>query len=180
MAGSIIKRPEKMSKDKKIPDGVKIFLFRWWTAGACCFLGAFGTGYGAMSDPLDLIFLLAAIISAVMIFIFNPMMQMLYDVRRAGRIVNGEYRNQRLSAKIFRHIREIFKCYLVSFTTYMLYQGVNSLLVMVQGYDANATIIPVEPFLFGFLFSVFYLFFSSLSDLCVMAVRKRKEKKING
>lgn len=165
----------KMPDRKKMPDSVKIFLFRWWTAGACCFLGAFGTGYGASSSPLDLLFLLSAIISAVMIFIFNPCMSMLYDIKRAGRIVNQEYRNQTLTQKILRHIREIVKCYFTAFVVYMLYQGVNTLLVMAQGYAENSRIIPLEPFLFGLLFSLFYTVISSLSDTAVLLFRKSKE-----
>lgn len=164
-----------MTKEKKkFPDGAKIFLFRWWTVGACCFLGAFGTSFGASQSPYDLLFLLSSIISAVMIFLFNPMMLMLYDVKKAGRIINQEYKKQKLSSKIFRNIREIGKCYFISFMTYITYQGVNFFIVMAQNFDENAFFIPLEPILYGLLFSFYYLLISALADKVVVLFRKKE------
>lgn len=164
------------NKDKKFPDSFKIFLFRWWTVGACCFLGAFGTFFGAQSTPIDLLFLLAAMISAVTIFLFNPIMSLLYDIKRGGRIVNKEYKKQSLSSKIFRHIREIIKCYFISILVFFLYQGVNSLLVMAQNYDENAFIISVEPILYGLIFALFYDLLSNITDKVVVIIRNKKGK----
>ena len=161
---------------RKFPDGLKIFIIRWWSMGAVCFLVAFGTGFGASSNPLDLVFLLAAVISCVTIFLFNPAIMMLYDVKVAGRIVNNEYRKQELKQKVWRHIREIIKCHAVTILVYLTYMGINMAHVRITGCNPDDIFLPVEPILFGLFFAVYHEAFSGLSDSIVMTIRARKAR----
>lgn len=170
-----MERRVRMSK-KRLSDGVKIFLFRWWTAGAICFLVAFGTGYGVSSSPLDLVFMLALVTSLVMIAIFNPVIMMLYDVYRAGRIVNNEYRTQDTYSKILRHVREVFKCYFVVVFEYFIYQSINIVLILLLGLGSESVVLPIEPIVYGLLFSMIYQLVNGISDKIVSIYKGRGQK----
>lgn len=163
--------------DRRIPDGVKMFVLRWWMVGAVCFFVGFGTGFGASANPLDLVFLLCSVIAALTVFVFNPIIFTLYDIRKAGRIVNAEYRSQPFSGKILRNVREILKCYAVGILEFMTYQGLNSLYAAMRGDAGGVVVFPIEPVMFGLIFVVYYCSISSLSDRIVALIRAGRNRR---
>ena len=163
--------------NKRISVGIKLFVLRWWMVGAVCFFVGFGTVFGASSNPLDLVFLLCSVIAALTVFVFNPVMFALFDIKKAGRIVNAEYRNQPIGRKILRNVREIVKCYAVGILEFMTYQVVNGIYATTQGGAGDSLILPIEPVIFGCIFAVYYSSISALSDRIVSLIRTERNRR---
>lgn len=75
--------------------GLKVGFFRWWLSGAVYFFIAWGTNLGMKEDPLDLIFVLGVVTGVAHIFIFNPIVYGMFDIKRNGKIVNKNIMNER-------------------------------------------------------------------------------------
>ncbi len=176
--------PEPAEKKKsilsKIPDGVKVEFFRWWFVGAICFFIAWGTNLGK-NDPFDLIFVLALVISLGHIFIFNPIVYGMFDIKRNGKIVNKKINERHIWEGALLKTFDFFMCLVVSILVYATYECINRLIIHFGNMSSTTVPFPVEPFGYATLFLVFYLIISFIVNkiilLCSYIQRKRVEKK---
>ena len=171
------KKPSFLSK---IPDGVKVEFFRWWFVGAICFFIAWGTSLGE-KDPFDLIFFLALAISLGHVFIFNPIVYGMFDIKRNGKIVNKKINERHIWEGALLKILDFFQCLVVSILVYATYETINRLIIHFTNISETTVPFPVEPFGYTTLFLIFYIIISFIVNKAILLVsfikRKHLERK---
>ncbi len=175
-------QPDEKKKNflSKIPDGIKVEFFRWWFVGAICFFIAWGTNLGK-NDPFDLIFVLAIVISFGHMFIFNPIVYGMFDIKRNGKIVNKKISERHIWEGALLKTFDFIQCLVTSILVYGAYECVNRLIIHFADLSETTVPFPVEPFGYASLFLIFYLAISFIVNktilLCSYIKRKRVEKK---
>lgn len=163
----------KKSILSKIPDNVKIAIFRWWLAGAVYFFIAWGTNLGMNADPLDLIFVLGLVLGVCHIFIFNPIVYGMFDIKRNGKIINKKYYERTIMQNIFLRLGEIFRCLIITVLIVATYELLNTTINSISGNTQN---IPIkgEPFLFATFYIIYYFIYDLIKNLIYRFIDKKE------
>lgn len=162
-------------KKLNISDNTKITIIRWWFVGAACYFIAFGTSVGENTDPFDLIFFLGIGIGAMNVILFHPIIYHMFDIKRRGVLQNKKYLERGILGNVGLSLLEIFKCMVIVWLVYLVYDAINIILLGFDASDAEI-ILGVEPILFGIIFVCFYNLFASIVDGIYIAVEKASGK----
>ena len=161
---------------------LKIALFRMWAAGAVCFFAAWGRAGPQEADmnnvsaafSLNLIGGLVAIMVLCDIIIVNPIIRM-----ASGKRVFGEEKKGTMFflSLPFHFLRVAAIMALIIGTYYFI----NVFFIRIFSMEESAVPVPLEPFLFGIMYGLYYLLFETaykaVSGKLVSAVYK--SDKIN-
>ncbi len=162
---------------KRMSDKTKISIFRWWFVGACYFFIAMGTTLAERTDMLDLIFFLGIGIGIINVIVFHPIIYHMFNIRRRGKIQNRKYFERGIMGNVGLALAEIFKCLFIVILVFLVYQGINSVLLALMGIeDTTQVILAGEPILFAFFFVCFYNLLASIVDKVWMEIEKATEK----
>jgi hypothetical protein len=141
---------------KRISDGVKEVLVRWWIAGMCYFFIGVGTQAGLMQSPLDLVFFLGVGIGLVTVVIYNPIVYGMFDVKRNGRIVNDSYYEKKGRERILYNLSLVFLNIVIVSFVYLTYQGINEAMCSAEKQPSGTILFPCEPFGFATFYVLYY------------------------
>lgn len=136
---------------RRLPGWWKILFVKFWFAGATCFFFIWGLG-GYLADLMDLLFVTGLALGAVTDLLTNPVL------RFFERTPGANARWMMVSRKGYISLPlNILYAYVVLFFVFMLYNGINLVLIRAAGGE-NRIFLGVEPVLFG----LFYLGFDQL------------------
>ena len=161
---------------QRIPDGVKVGFFRWWLSGAVYFFIAWGTNLGMKEDPLDLIFVLGVVTGVAHIFIFNPIVYGMFDIKRNGKIVNKKYYERTIFQNVFLNLAEIFKCMIITVLVVATYELINTTILAITNQTASTIPVKGEPILYASFFIIYYQLYESCKNLVLRLNDKKKGK----
>lgn len=156
----------------KISDRVKIAVLRFWLVGLIYYLIGFGTDLGAKEQPYDLIFVLAIVIGACHVILFNPIMYKMFDIERNGKIINKKIEERKVWQGVLLNLLEILKCFVVVILVYLTYQLINYVIYSILQLTGN--ILPVEPILFGLFYMLYYELFTSIKNKIILIIEKKR------
>ncbi len=158
-------------------DKTKISIMRWWFVGAAYFFIGMGTSLAEYSDPLDLIFFLGVGIGVLNVLIFHPIIYNMFDIRRRGKIQNKKYFERGIFTNVGLALAEILKCLIIVILVFLVYQGINTLLVSIFTYEEDAVALAGEPILFALFFTCFYNLFAGIVDKVWTEIDKANQEK---
>jgi hypothetical protein len=153
-----------VAKGKRFSDNTKVSFFRWWFAGALYYLLAFGSGVGQSDSFLDLLLFLGLGMGIATLFVFNPIVYGMFDIKRNGRIVNQKYNERTLLVGVVQKLLELGKCFLVVLLVALLYQLLNLGIQVMRNLPEGTISIKGEPFLFATFYLGIYNACSFISD----------------
>lgn len=159
---------------QRIPDGVKSGFFRWWLAGAIYFFIAWGTDLGMKKDPLDLVFVLGIVTGVAHIFIFNPIVYGMFDVKRNGKIINKKYYERTIMQNVLLNLGEILKCLVLTILVVLTYELLNTIIIAATNSSTNTIPVKGEPFLYASFFIVYYQIFEVVKNLIYRLIEKKR------
>lgn len=162
---------------KHMSDKTKISIMRWWFVGATYFFIAMGTSLAEYSDPLDLIFFLGIGIGVLNVLVFHPIIYNMFNIRRRGKIQNKKYFDRGIFANVGLALAEIFKCLVIVILVFLVYQGINTVLLSIFTYEEDAVALAGEPILFALIFTVFYNLFAGIVDKVWTEIEKSNQEK---
>jgi hypothetical protein len=153
-----------MAKRKRFSDTVKVSIFRWWFAGALYFLLAFGSTVAQSNSLLDLVVFLGLGMGIATIFVFNPIVYGMFDIKRNGRIMNQRYNERTIIVGVVQKLMEMGKCFLVVLLVALVYQLLNQALQVIRQLPPQTISIKGEPFLFATFYLLLYNACSFISE----------------
>ncbi len=145
-----------VDKIKKIDDIYKIIFFRWWFSAAVCFFIAMGLQLGNQNTTFELIFTLGLGMGIVNLFIFNPIITSVFDIKKRGKIANKKMNERSILEGVCYMLSEIFKSMITVYIVSWIYQGINMLINLVGNYSSTNMSFPLEPIGFGIIFTFLY------------------------
>ena len=157
---------------KRFSDNFKIGIFRWWFAGAVFFFIGFGTSLG-QSSAMDLMFVLSLVLGLGTVFVFNPIIYRMFDVKDQGRIINAEYFARPLLRRVLYDLLEVLRAFVIVALIWGTYTMLNTVINAIAGNSPDTVSLGVEPFLFATL----YLCYFSLISKIVKGIRSLFRKK---
>lgn len=157
-----------VEKIKKIDDRYKIIFFRWWFSAAICFFIAWGLSFGNQDTTFELIFFLGLGMGIGNLFIFNPIISSVFDIKRRGKIANKKMNERTVLEGSFYMLAEIFKSLLAVYLVSWVYQGINILINYLMNNPKDQVSFGIEPITFGIIFTIIYLVLGWLWDLVVI------------
>lgn len=153
-----------------IPTAVKIMFVKFWFSGAICYFFLWGLGL-YVEDPFQLMVILAVGLGIVTDLLAN-------NVLRSMEIEKGEF-NKWMMVTMRKHwsiFINVLYAGVVLFFVYKTYDVVNRAILQA---DESASIIAVEPILFGLLYMGFDLLFIAMKNVLVKIIRDA-EKRVSG
>lgn len=147
---------------RKWKESTKIAVFRWWFAGAVYFMIAWATPLGQGSF-IDLVFFLGVAGGLGTVFIFDPIVYGMFDVTRAGRIVNKKYYERTVWQGAARKLMELFKNFTVNALVAATYTAGNLMLCAWAGAPEGTILWAGEPFGYATLYLIFYRLLSGIA-----------------
>ncbi len=171
------KEEKKSNFLSKISDNTKIMFFRWWLVGAIYFFIAWGTNLGLNSDAFDLIFILGVVTAGVHIILFDPIIYGFFEVERKGKIVNKKYYERTILEGAWLKILEFFRCFISTILVFLVYQGINYLIIKFIKPGYNGIPLKGEPIIYATFFVIFYYLLLKIEELVVYIFGKIKKGK---
>ncbi len=168
-----MKEDDKKPFLQRIPDKVKIAFLRFWLIGLIYYLIGWGTELGMHDNPFDLIFVLALVIGACMIILFNPIINKMFDIERNGYFINKKIEERKIYQGVILNLLEFFKCLLITILIYLTYQLINTCLMNV--FNTKNVPLQGEPIIFGLLFTLYYELISFIRDKILLLFTKIKK-----
>ena len=154
----------------ELKTALKVTLFRMWAAGSVCFFAAWGRA-GPTGDTMEnvgdafsfnLIGGLIAIMVLADIVIVNPVIRL-----ASGKRVFGEEKKGAMFVlSMPLHIIKVTSIMLLIVGTYFL---LNTFFIRVYSLDTQHVPVPLEPFLFGFLYGLYYFVF----DIVIKFIKEK-------
>lgn len=142
---------------------------RWYLAGASYFFIAFGTGLGNRVSALDLIFVLAAVVGVLTIFVLDPICYRVFEIRRKGENVNLSYLTRKGWRLYGYKVLQLLRVMLVIAFISLVYALANRVINQLGGYPPDTVKLKGEPFLFASLYCVVYW----LTDKLILFVTRK-------
>ncbi|MDC7221044.1 MAG: hypothetical protein PQJ59_14000 [Spirochaetales bacterium] len=142
-------------KQKKISPSVVVFLIRWWTAGAVMYFIGWGTALGQYDNSIDLIFGLGTVYGLIQSYILGPVFKMLYNIGPVK-----DYKELSYGRKFLWRVSDVSLGIVTVVFVYAIFVLLNTVAVALLEKEAGALVVPVEPILFGFFFSLVTLLFT--------------------
>ena len=159
----------------RVPAWLKALLVKWWFAGMVCFFFVWGLG---ISDSLDLMVLVGAVLGIVVDALVNPLFRYMETDRR-------EYN----AYMMFPFPFKAFWTFFTNISYYILvmigvsycYAGLNELINLITGHtDAFHIAVGLEPLLFGTFCVLVDMVFIGIKNGVVLLVKKcRKKENVN-
>ncbi|MCL2804626.1 MAG: hypothetical protein FWD26_01635 [Treponema sp.] len=155
---------------------LKKTLFRMWAAGAVCFFAAWGRSgpqdieNAAHAFSLNLVWGLIAIMVIADIVIVNPVIRM-----ASGKRVFGEEKKGLMF--VFSLPLHIIKVTAIMAIIVITYYYINVIFIRLFSLDEAAVPVPLEPFLFGFLYGVYYLLLETAYEFVIKKIAGRSHEK---
>ena len=157
-----------LAKSKfRLPEALKILLIKGWFAGAVCFF--FFWGLSAYLPYLDLMFVSAIVLGMVTDVLLNNVLR--FMEKEKGDNDRWMMYPKKGMASFFLNIIHGF---VLMFCIYWIYYGINSLITGVTG---NASMLGVEPILFGVFYVVCDTLFIWIKHLLMDVVRKIVDRR---
>lgn len=127
-------------------------------------------------DPLDLIFVLGVVTGVAHIFIFNPIVYGMFDIKRNGKIVNKKYYERTIFQNVFLNLAEIFKCMIITVLVVATYELINTTILAITNQTASTIPVKGEPILYASFFIIYYQLYESCKNLVLRLIDKKKGK----
>lgn len=156
-----------VEKIRNIDDKYKILFFRWWFSAAVCFFIAWGLSFGEQESTFELIFFLGLAMAIGNLFIFNPIISSVFDIKRRGKIANKKMSERTILEGVFYFLSECFKSMLAVYIVAWIYEGINLLINYIKQNPDNKIEFGIEPIMFGIIFTIIYLLLGLLWDLVI-------------
>ena len=170
-----------LEKIRRIDDKYKILFFRWWFSAAVCFFIAWGLQLGNSNSTFDLIFFLGLAMGIGNLFIFNPIISSVFDIKRRGKIANKKMSQRTILEGVLYFICEILKSSLAVYIVSWVYQGINILINYLGNYPDTHIGFGIEPITFGIIFTIIYQVLGLIWDgLVILFCKIFKRGKYNG
>jgi hypothetical protein len=172
-----------VARGKRFSDNTKVSFFRWWFAGALYYLLAFGSAVGQSDSFLDLLLFLGLGMGIATLFVFNPIVYGMFDIKRHGRIMNQKYDERTLLVGVVQKLLELGKCFLVVLLVALLYQLLNLGIQVMRNLPKGTISLKGEPFLFATFYLGIYNALSYISDkamdllYCIFSSRKGRNNE---
>ncbi|MDF2473142.1 MAG: hypothetical protein K0R21_924 [Anaerocolumna sp.] len=125
-------------------------IIRFWAAGAVYFFIGWGTQIGSNSY-LDFIFYLGVAMAVFEMFVVNPVIRLMLNVR-----TTGQYMDVPILKKVLYRLGYVFKTVVIMLVVSAIYNIINQIATLVLSLPEKTTVIPGEPILFGIFYLVVY------------------------
>jgi len=165
--------PYSIDKFDKIPMGVKVFITKWWLAGAVCYFGSWGLGL-LISDSLDQALATGIILGACIEILLNNIIRYLMpdkDKTKANKYIL--ITSKKYLAFILNLLYGIAMGFLIAYSYNYLNIGIISL------FNLDPTSVPIgtEPILYGLFFYGFDFIFLSVKHYIMNIKNKKNDQK---
>ena len=161
----------KSGKLRKIPTFIKAIFIKWWFAGACCFFFLWGLG-AVVTDQIVLLLILGIGLGVVNDILTNNFLRFLESSNR-------EYDKWIIFP--WRKWWTIFPSVVYSiallYCVVKTYDGLNMMIIEIQGLDPASVPLGVEPLLFGIIYLVYDLALVWLRNLIIFVIQKIRNRK---
>lgn len=121
-------------------------LIRFWAAGSVYFFLGWGTGLG-LGSILDFIFLLGIVMAVVEMFIVNPIIKHMLNVK-----TSAGYLDTSVLSKVKYRLIYILKTIFLMTVVAAVYSLLNIAAIIIFSLPENTVAVPGEPILFGVLY----------------------------
>ena len=154
----------------RVPTWLKACFIKWWFAGAMCYFFMWGLN---ISDTLDRVVLVGAVIGLVVDVLVNPLFRYMETDKK-------EYNAYMMFPFPFKAFWTFFTNILyyiiVNYVVALCYLGWNMLIAAITG-DSHSVAGAVEPLIFGLFCLIVDMFFIGIKDGIVCLVRKMRKKE---
>jgi hypothetical protein len=125
-------------------------IIRFWAAGAIYFFIGWGTGLGSNSY-LDFIFYLGVAMAVFDMFVVNPVIRLMLNVR-----TTGHYTDVPIHKKVLYRLGYVLKTVIIMLVVSSIYNIINQIAILILDLPDDTTVFPGEPILFGIFYLVVY------------------------
>jgi hypothetical protein len=138
-------------------------IIRFWSAGAVYLFVGWGTGLG-QGSLIDFIFILGTIMAIFEMFVVNPLIRRMLNVKSTT-----NYLDTTIGNKVLNRLGHIFKTIFIMAIVATIYIVINQMAAILFNLSKETVAVPGEPILFG----LFYLMVYKLIE----AIRQNLKKK---
>lgn len=132
------------------------WLIRFWGAGAVCFFMAWGTGR-MLGSAYDAILFLAGGLGVIEMFVIQPLIRYINNTRQPiPKSVLGV---------ALRRIAHFLKIIVLVIFVFLFYLFINTAICAILARPAGTVVLPVEPILFGMVYTLLYALFEKITNL---------------
>lgn len=163
--------PYSIDKFDKIPMGVKVFIAKWWIAGAVCYFGLWGLGL-LISDSLDQALATGILLGAFIEILLNNVIRYLMpdnDKAKAKKYIL--ITSKKYAAFILNLLYGIGMGFLIAYS----YNLVNVGIIALFNLDPASVPLGTEPIIYGLFFFAYDFVFISIKNYIV----NKRAKNIN-
>lgn len=160
---------------KRLSENAKVNIFRWWFAGAVYFMVAWATPVGSGAF-IDMVVILGMAMGLATVFLFNPIVYGMFDIKRNGRIVNQKYYERSVGTGVLQKLMEAGKCLLATVLVALTYHVINTAAIGLLRLGTDSVVLAGEPILFATLFLIYYNTMGALADKASRAAAQAEER----
>lgn len=149
-----------------IPTAVKILFIKFWFSGAICYF--FLWGLGMYADALDLMVILAIGLGLVTDLLVNHILRSFEPEERAY--------DKWMMVTMRKHWSIFLNVLYSGVVLFFVYKTYNVINQGITGGDKDASILGVEPILFGLFYMGFDMLFIAMKNMMVKIIRDAEKK----
>lgn len=141
--------------DFPIKEEFKGLLVRLWFNGLICYLVLWGSSVS--NDMLDLMLLLPLAHFVCNTVLAHPIIRACFKTRLN---IEKRYRDLKSYQRIISWLYAILECFLTVLIVIGIYEGINRLIISINGMDKSSVPFPVEPFGYAVIYTMIaYIFY---------------------